>query len=545
VKDRHLQTCNLQPATCNLQPATCNLQPATCNLQLATCNLHLSSISQEAPMSTRPNILFIMSDQMKATASHLYGNRFCETPAMERLAREGVLYEHAITPHPLCVPARISVWTGQFPHSHGGRRNETLMPADATHAFRLWKEAGYHTGLIGKNHCFQHREDLDLFDTWCEISHGGLPADPQTKGMPWFRSIEAINAAHATRRAMPKQCPGFGYAVTDYPLEDYSTGLVTGQTVRFLEQHQDEPFALWVSYPDPHEPWEAPRQYAEIFPPERIELPPWRPDEFSDGTAPERNRVLHAILSLAEDDPADVYGVIGVYHAMVRFMDDGIGQILETLERLGLRQNTIVVFCADHGDFMGEHGMQCKGGVFYDCLTRVPLIVSWPGQIPQGVRDGSMVNLIDIVPTLLHLQGIDIPRSMQGEPLPTITNTLPRDATFSEYGAGGPAFHMSDLEKLPRPYGRAALMRSLRWREAEGRRKMVRTRQWKYVHDPMGDLDELYDLQADPWELYNVAANPAHREILADLRLRLADWSIRTEDSPPVPLPEREYYEIG
>jgi arylsulfatase A-like enzyme len=492
-----------------------------------------------------PNILFIMSDQMKATASHLYGNPFCETPSLARLAEDGVLYENAITPHPLCMPARVSVWTGQFPHSHGGRRNETPMPPGATHAFRLWKDAGYRTGLIGKNHCFVDAADLDLFDVWCEISHGGLPADPTTRGMDWFRPVEAIHAGHATRRAMPKQSPRFCYAVTDYPLEDYSTGLVTGQTVRFLEQHGDEPFALWVSYPDPHEPWEAPRQYAEMFPPEKIELPPFRRDEFSDGSAPERNRVLYEILGMDEDDPEHIYGVLGCYYAMTRFVDDGVGQILDALERLGLREQTIVVFCADHGDFAGEHNMTTKGGVFYDCLTRVPLIVSWPGQIPAGVRDESMVNLIDIVPTLLHLQGMEIPRSMHGEPLPTTTDATPRDATFSEYGAGGPLFHSENLAKLPKPYGRAGLIRSLRWREAEGRRKMVRTQQWKYVHDPMGDLDELYDLVNDPWELTNVAADPIHVAILAEMRLRLADWSIRTEDSPPVPLPTREYYEFS
>ncbi|MEZ4682114.1 MAG: hypothetical protein R2932_48700 [Caldilineaceae bacterium] len=186
---------------------------------------------------------------------------------------------------------------------------------------------------------------------------------------------------------------------------------------------------------------------------------------------------------------------------------------------------------------MGEHAMQCKGGVFYDCLTRVPLIVSWPGQLPQGAIDTSMVNLIDIVPTLLTLQGLNIPRAMQGQPLPAITNAPPRAAAFSEYGAGGPPFHMSDLEQLEKPWGRRTLLQSLRWREAEGRRKMVRTQGWKYVHDPLGDQDELYDLVNDPWELYNVINEPAHDVVLAELRLQLADWAIATEDGEPVPLP--------
>jgi choline-sulfatase len=181
--------------------------------------------------------------------------------------------------------------------------------------------------------------------------------------------------------------------------------------------------------------------------------------------------------------------------------------------------------------------MQCKGGVFYDCLTRIPLLLAWPGHLPGGVVDESMVNLVDVAPTLLRLQGLEIPRTMHGQPLPTITNAPPRTATFSEYGAGGPPFRMSDLEQLPPPYGRRTLIQSLRWREAEGRRKMVRTAQWKYVHDPMGDQDELYDLVNDPWELVNVSGQPQHREVIAEMQRRLADWAIQTEDAKPVPLP--------
>jgi len=488
-------------------------------------------------MPDRPNIIVIMADQMKATASHLYGNTFCETPSLARLAEDGVLYENAFTPHPLCVPARVSLWTSQYPHSHGGRRNQTLMPAGAVHAYKLWQGAGYHMGLIGKNHCFETEEDLALFDVWCEVGHGGLPGSDETKGLEWWRPIEAIRAAHAVRRNMPKQSPRFGYATNDAPLEDQVTGLLAGQAVRYLETYGDRPFALWVSFPDPHEPWVAPTCYAELFPPEVIELPPWREGEFSGPEVPERNRVLYKILGMEEDATEDVYGVMASYYGMTRFVDDGVGQIMGALDRLGLREDTIVVFCADHGDFMGEHRMTCKGGVFYDCLTHVPLIVSWPGHIPAGVRDASMVNLVDIVPTLLELQGINALRSMHGQGLPSISDAAPRDAAFSEYGAGGPAFTMADLERLPKPYGRRALMASLQWREAEGRRKMVRTREWKYVHDPMGDADELYDLVNDPWELINVIGDPGHRDVIADMQRRLADWSIMTEDARPVPLP--------
>ncbi len=487
-------------------------------------------------MTEAPNIVVIMADQLKATASHLHGNEFCDTPNLARLADQGVLFEHAYTPHPLCVPARVSFWTGQYPHTHGSRRNETWMPADADHALERFASEGYHCGLIGKNHCFEQADDLELFDTWCTISHGGLPPNEEAKGMDWFRPREKIEAAHETRNNMPEQSRHFEYAVTDYPLDDYSSGLIAGQTERFFAEHRDDPFALWVSFPDPHEPYEAPREYAEQIPKEDIVLPPWSDDEFDD-TAAEPNRVLYRMLGMVDDDPDDIRGVLQCYYAMVRFLDDMVGRVMTSLDELGLREDTIVVFCADHGDFAGEHRMTCKGGVFYDCLTRVPLILSWPGELPSGVRDDSMANLVDVVPTIYRLLGWDVPRAMDGEPLPTVTDAEPRGAAFSEYGAGGPPFCEEDLEGLEDPYGYDTLIESLQWREAEGRRKMVRTHDWKYVHDPDRDQHELYDLEADPWELDNIVDDSQYSQVVARLRRRLLDWSIRTEDGEPVPLP--------
>lgn len=481
-----------------------------------------------------PNVLVIMADQLKATASHLYGNTFCETPSLERLAREGVRYQHAFVPQPLCAPSRTSLWTAQYPHTHGARRNQTLMPPGADHAFKCWHQAGYQTGLIGKNHCFAHPHDLERFDVWCEIGHEGLPKRA-TRGMAWVRPVEAVNRAHEVRRRMPRQHAAISYAATDLPLEDFSTGLIAAQTIRFLEENRT-PFALWVSFPDPHEPYAAPQRYTDMFPPSAIDLPPWRDDELKN--APERTRVLYQMLGIDDAPTQHIYGVLAAYYGMVRFLDDGLGQILDALERLHLREKTIVVFCSDHGDFAGEHRMMVKGGAFYDCLTRVPLLVSWPTRLLEGQVDDSMVSLTDVVPTLLNLQGYDVPTSMQGKPLPILTTALPREAAFSEYGAGGPPFTQKDLEALPVPYGHDALYATLRWREAEGRRKMVRTREWKYVHDPTGDVDELYDLRSDPWELVNVVGELANKDVVCGLQKRLLQWSVTTEDAVSVPLPE-------
>ncbi|MBO2944388.1 sulfatase-like hydrolase/transferase [Paenibacillus sp. F411] len=478
-------------------------------------------------MMSQPNVIVIMVDQMKATASHLYGNSFCRTPVLERLANSGVLYEQAHTPHPLCAPARMALWTALYPDRSGLRENHQTIPPAQPHAFREWKKAGYRTGLIGKNHCFDLKQDADMFDIICEIGHLGLSEDTVLKGAEWVRPQEGIWRSHEVRRNMPVQSPVMSYAVTDYPLEDYSTSLVAAQTVRFLEDHQEEPFALWVSFPDPHTPLEVPRVYADKYTKEQIVLPPWGQDHWHE--APERNRVLYDILRIDQESEEDVYAALGAYYGMIQFIDDELGRIMEALERLQLRDDTIVVFCSDHGDFAGEHGMIDKGGVFYDCLTRVPLIVSWPGHVPQGVRETSPVSLLDIVPTVLELQGLKLSAPMDGQLLPGVTAAEPRSCVYAVYGAGGPAYTLAQLHEEESCTGMPALNRSLKEREAEGQRRMIRTEKWKLVHDPMGDQDELYDLEEDPGELTNVAARPANAHIVQRLRSELTAWSHRAE----------------
>lgn len=485
------------------------------------------------------NVVLIMADQLKATASHLYGSTFCHTPGLQRLAERGIRYAHAYTPHPLCVPARVSLWTGRYPHGHGSRRNELLLDPGIDHAWRVWREAGLATGLIGKNHCFTVPDQERYFGVACELMHGGSDGCPPPRGMDWPRPQAAIDEAHRLRHAMPTVSPGFSYAITDADEADSSTGLITEQSVRFITEHAAEPFALWVSFPDPHEPYVAPRRYADMIDPADVDLPPSRPGEFDQ--APDVGRILHDLLGTEDDAEADVRAAIAIYHANVKFIDDGVSRILDALDAAGIGEDTIVVFCSDHGDFAGEHGMFSKGGVFYDCLVRVPLIMSYPARVPAGQVHDGMVSLVDVAPTLLRLQGLRELELAHGSPLPgAIDDAVPRDAAFAEYGAGGPRVTDADIAALAPRTGYEALLASLWQREAEGRRKMVRTSTWKYVHDVDGDGHELYDLRADPAELINVVGRAEHAGIVTELRGRLLDWAITTEDGRPVPLPVGE-----
>jgi arylsulfatase A-like enzyme len=268
---------------------------------------------------------------------------------------------------------------------------------------------------------------------------------------------------------------------------------------------------------------------------------------------PARHRLFYRISRFREATERDIRRALAMYYAQIAFADDCVGRVLETLDQTGLRDRTVVAFTSDHGDYSGEHRMMTKSGALYDCLTRVPLIVSYPGHLPEGAVREELVSTMDLVPTMLALAGVPAPPALtpdvfQARALPGtgVGTGDPREAVFAEYAAGGPPLPETlpepDPDSVP-PVGggpsqvgrpRQALP-VLRAREGEGRPKMVRTHRWKYVYDSDDPVDELYDLERDPWELENLAARPEHAQVVNEMRRRLLDWSLRTEDPRPVP----------
>src|SRR5206468_5290946 len=226
----------------------------------------------------------------------------------------------------------------------------------------------------------------------------------------------------------------------------------------YLEERASEgrPLALWVSIPDPHTPLQVPEPYASRYPPESVPLPPWKDGEID--TKPERQQVYYRLRRLWDLREDDVRLAAAIYYGMIDFIDERVGALLDTLERLDLREHTIVVFTSDHGDYLGEHHLLDKSNAFYDCLTHVPLLVSWPGHLPQGARRPELVSLVDVMPTVLHLAGVPLPdggRGVQGRLLPGIPG-IPgappaREAIFADYGAGGPAVTLDLVARLYPP----------------------------------------------------------------------------------------------
>ncbi len=265
-------------------------------------------------MAGRPNILILMTDQQKASATRMYGNPDVPTPALERLAARGVRYDRCYTPHPLCVPARVSLWTGRYPHHYGARTNEILMPPDERHLAQVLHEAGYTFALFGKDHCFRPA-DAGLFAHRHVFSHQG-PDETETAAeaavVRWIRSGEPELEGDdpeidPTIYGRPR--------INPHPAAHCPTAILARRAVRFIEEHPpEEPFCAWVSFPDPHEPYQCPLPYAALHPPEGLTLPPWRDGEADD--AMERTRVFRHLFGTDRLGEAQIRLTMSIYYGI-------------------------------------------------------------------------------------------------------------------------------------------------------------------------------------------------------------------------------------
>lgn len=480
----------------------------------------------------KPNIIFIMVDELHWKFPSCYGGRGIDTPAMDRLAREGVRMEKAFTVCPICVPSRGAFMSGRHAHVTGCRDNATRLPEHETDMVQVLRDAGYVTCLSGKNHCFR---DLPArFDEVLDVMHRGYVSGHED--VP----PEALQAAEWIAGSNDPLLAPMGVATNPHPADVCPTAVITDHAISFMESGHEQPFFLWLSYPDPHWPFQAPEPYASMVNPQSIELPP--ADELGD--KPARQRIPYELMGMADAEPEDFQKVIAMALGMTRFIDDQIGRVLDTLQRLGIDEDTLMFFTSDHGDYMGEHGLCMKSVSGYDCLMRIPLIWRWPGHITAGHVAGELCTCLDVLPTVLDLVGIETVPGLHGASLAAALKgqaDFPhREAIFAEVGHEGtpasPDLIRDDVMAHPREVAKHWISFPGYWC---GRVKIVRTQRYKFVYYREGDM-ELYDLEADPFELRNLAGDPAHKETLSAFKERLFLWMIDSEtELPPVPAKNR------
>lgn len=442
-------------------------------------------------MNKRPNILLIHSDQHRYDCVGAHGHRLVQTPHLDRLAAEGATFCHAFTPIAICTPARASLLTGAWPTTHGslcipGTEGYRSARPELPVLTRLLHDAGYSTSWVGKFHR--------------EVE--GAPTDHGVENYVCYSGYKEWRAAQGLA---PEPFVHGLYGEVDEACPPDKSGL-HWQCDRVLElleraRESERPFFMRWDPPEPHLPARAPRELADLYPPETIAPWPSFPDSLEG--KPYAQRFYRDVWGLQEWTWDDWAPIVSSYLGVITLLDRQIGRLLAWLEERGLMENTLVIYSTDHGDYCGGHGSIDKHFAMYDDLMRVPLLVRWPGHVQAGTRPESFVsNEIDIARTILEAAQIEAPPSFVGHDLVSLANGAPgRDDIFAQY------------------FGTHCALYSMR---------MVRDQRWKYIYSPGGD--ELYDLETDPGELVNRIADPHCAAERARLKRRLWEWMQKASD---------------
>lgn len=472
--------------------------------------------------TSQPNIVLIMTDQHRADFFASEGFPVDTMPFVDSLGRQGTRFKRAYTPMPTCTPARCSLMTGRFPKATRVKQNwfaeEAITKLDDLPG--VLRRAGYSINLAGKNHSYLTAKDFDFH------------------GAPYSHTSGPANRASPEERAFDQWLEALDHQVakeaTPFPVERQLCHRIVDDAITCVDRTGDHPFFLWLSFPEPHNPYQAPEPYFSMFRPEDM------PERVGDSATTEARRGAWAWLRhlFEEKRPgydADWRRYRAVYAGMLRMLDDQIARFVGHLKATGKFDNTILLFMSDHGDYVGDHGLQRKGAGLPECLTRVPLFAVGPG-IVAASNGRDFVSLVDLFPTLCEAIGAEIPFGVQGRSLwPMLTGAAyPAEefsSIYSELGIGGPAYGPDDRPPLHFPYAGLSID-ELNAVTQSGNLKMVRRGDWKLLFDIAGK-GELYDLSRDPGELNNLYGNPALAAEQTVMLEELLRWSIRTEDCLP------------
>ncbi|MGH2561547.1 MAG: sulfatase family protein [Thermomicrobiales bacterium] len=474
--------------------------------------------------SSPPNILWYCSDQQRFDTIGALGNPHVHTPNLDRLVAEGVAFTHTYCQSPICTPSRASFLTGRYPSTVRVNGNgNPYFPREETLITRRLADTGYECGLVGKLHlagAYNGREPR-TDDGYRAFQYSHAPRDNWTTGHDYADWLRARGEDAARLLALRPDPFGLCEPTAEHdnvPPHLHQTTWCSEQAIDFVTEHQDRPWLLSVNPYDPHPPYNPPWEYYRRFDPATLPGPRFRESDLAH-----QARLAGVDFQTAPMQPDDFDGAGGrkaqaLYYAMIEQVDEQFGRILDALDRTGQRENTVIIFMSDHGEALGDHGLAHKGCRFFDGLTRVPLIWSWPGHFAAGLRSDALVGLLDVAPTLLELAGLPIPDRMQGRSLlPILTGQAPpehhRDFVRCEY-----------YDAIDEPRHSFATM--------------YRDRRWKLVvyHD-LG-LGELYDMEQDPDEFVSLWDDPAHQAVKTDLLIRGFDAAVRAmEYGPPRIMP--------
>ena len=460
------------------------------------------SMLVSAQQKKKPNILFIISDDLTATAVSSYENKACNTPNIDKLASEGIRYTRAYTQYPVCGPSRASLMSGYYPtatRTYGyvsGREN--IGPERKTWS-QLFKENGYYTARVSK--IFHMGVPID-------IENGSNGTDDEaswterfnSQGPEWKAEGEAELVQGNPTGTLPRKG---GNVMTIVKAEGddlvHSDGKTAHKAIELIKKHKNEPFFLAVGFVRPHVPFVAPKNYFEPYPYQKIHMPKKVEGDWNDIPKRGINYVTSINGQMTSDQEKKA---VAAYYASVSYMDAQVGKVLKALKEEGLEDNTIIIFTSDHGFHLGEHSFWMKVSLHEESV-RVPMIIKVPGKKPAVCN--SFVELLDLYPTIAELAGVETSKHLQGKSLAkTIENPNHevRKMAFS-VSQGGKTF-------------------------------LLRTEKWAYIQydeDAKSGI-ELFDMENDPKQFTNLANKAAYAKTVSffqkELRKKLIE--VRTND---------------
>jgi N-acetylglucosamine-6-sulfatase len=417
--------------------------------------------------SKRPNLVFILVDDLRWDALGCTGHPFARTPNIDRIAREGVNFRNAFVTTPLCSPARGSFLTGQYVHKHGvttNRDNAALSHRLETFP-KLLHDAGYATGYVGKWHMGTDDSPRPGFDRWVSFPGQGRFDNP-----PMNVDGKRIDA------------------------DGYMTDILARHAADFIREKREKPFCLYLAHKAVHGPFTPAERHKADYTSDPILRRPNYHHEAADKEALARSRSSNLSTGRGAADE-----VIRNQIRCMNSVDESVAAVYDALKDAGKLDNTLILFTSDNGYFWGEHGLGDKRWAYEESI-RIPMLARLPGVIRPGSNLNGMALNIDVAPTMLHLAGVEVPKTMHGRSLVPLLRGYRvkwRDSFLAEY------FREPNFPRTPA------------WRA-------VRNQRWKYIQYPGGEgRDELFDLAADPYELKNAAADPKHQTVAAGLKKTL------------------------
>jgi arylsulfatase A-like enzyme len=485
-------------------------------------------------MKKKPNIIIIMTDQQRADLRKSEGFPCDTMPFLDSMALKGQDFSRAYTPTPICFPARNSLFTGRYPGALNTTSNNSGQ-ADILYRkdmLELLKEEGYKTALCGKNHSFHSPKDFDYaFQTGHGGGQGPDRSEEEVAFDTYLTGLKHLTDPKPTPFPVELQGP---YRDVTKSLE-WIDGLKKSTAADSKDSDPDsDPFFLWLSFAEPHNPFQVPEPYFSLFE-DAPEPLTGKEDLVNKGY--KYRWMRKAWESAIPDFDENVIRTRKNYLGMLRLIDDQLKRFIGGLEKRGLTGETYIFFTSDHGDFAGDLGLIRKGPELPEVLCRIPMVITGPEVKPNPDKMDSFVNLVDIFPTVCDLIGLEIPEGVQGRSFADILRGLPYPAqefrsAYGEHGFGGLYYDGSESLSMKEEgaLNDGCYLDELNTWTQCGTARMVRMDDYKMVFDMMG-TGQLYNIIKDPLELNNLYGQDKYREIQLKITEELMKWTFRAADN--------------